>query len=228
MKNTFENSFIIHSRDYTETSIIFEVLTENRGLITLLGKGIKKKKDFSTLQPFKELKLTFSKKSNFPILAKYEISQDFKIPKSNYLLFGIYINELIHKFVPQYEPCQTIYNLYKKQFLNTLANTENINITILNFEILFLKEIGYEISIADSHIENIENNLNYYYDYEIGFKEVKNKLDLSGSINGKNLKFLMENNLESLTDISKARLIIKNIFQRLLGEKKIKSYELFD
>ena len=41
-------------------------------------------------------------------------------------------------------------------------------------------------------------------------------------------KFLMENNLESLTDISKARLIIKNIFQRLLGEKKIKSYELFD
>ncbi len=84
MKNTFENSFIIHSRDYTETSIIFEVLTENRGLITLLGKGIKKKKDFSTLQPFKELKLTFSKKSNFPILAKYEISQDFKIPKSNY------------------------------------------------------------------------------------------------------------------------------------------------
>ena len=93
---------------------------------------------------------------------------------------------------------------------------------------MFLKEIGYEISIADSHIENIENNLNYYYDYEIGFKEVKNKLDLSGSINGKNLKFLMENNLESLTDISKARLIIKNIFQRLLGEKKIKSYELFD
>ena len=88
-----ENSFIIHSRDYGETSLILEVITENSGPFTLLGKGVKKKKDFSILQPFKELKITFSKKSNFPILSKYEVVQNFSVIKNQ--VTGINMTNLV-------------------------------------------------------------------------------------------------------------------------------------
>ena len=45
MKNTLVRSFIIHARSYRETSMIYDVLTSNYGLISILAKGIKKKKD---------------------------------------------------------------------------------------------------------------------------------------------------------------------------------------
>ena len=228
MNNILENSFIIHSRNYRESSIILDVLTENNGLISLLGKGLKKKKDFSSLQPFKELKLSFTKKSHLPILTKYEIIKNFDVLRNHYLLHGIYINELIHKFTPQYEPCKSLYILYKQQLEAMLDNIKNIDVLLLDFEILFLKEIGYKITVSDSETGNIGLEKNYYYDYEFGFREVQNKLDFPASITGKNLTLLMKNNLDSINNISNIRLITKNIFQRLSGEGKIKSYELFD
>ena len=222
-----ENSFIIHSRDYGETSLILEVITENSGPFTLLGKGVKKKKDFSILQPFKELKITFSKKSNFPILSKYEIVQNFNVIKNNFLLYGIYMNELIHKFLPQREPCQAIYNLYKKELLNVAENILNFDKILLNFEVIFLKEIGYEITVAEIETKNIDINKHYYYDHDSGFKEVNHNIDLATSITGEDLKLFMGNNLGSISKIDNLRLIIRSIFQRLSVEKKIKSYELF-
>ena len=44
MKNTLVRSFIIHARSYRETSMIYDVLTSNCGLISILAKGIKKKR----------------------------------------------------------------------------------------------------------------------------------------------------------------------------------------
>ncbi len=228
MSSVHHKSFIIHTRNYSETSIIFEILTEEQGLITILGKGVKKKKDLPLLQSFRELKLFFSEKKKFPILGKYEIDKDYKILKNNYLLHGIYLNELIHRFVPQHEPCKPLYNLYKKQLLNMSQVVEDINIELLKFEVSFLKEIGYELTLASLDFENIKDKKKYYYDYESGFREARNKLDLINSISGNNLISLFSKNFKLITDIGNVRLVIKSIFQKLAGGKKIKSYEIFD
>ena len=45
MNNNLIKSFIIHARKYRETSMIYDVLTEEQGLISILAKGIKSKKD---------------------------------------------------------------------------------------------------------------------------------------------------------------------------------------
>ncbi len=222
-----ENSFIIHSRSYGETSVIFDVITENIGLYSLLGKGIKKKKDFSSLQPFKELKLTFSNKKNLPILSKYEIVNTFQVSKNNLILYGMYMNELIYKFIPQREPCISLYKLYKYQLNNMSDNRVSLDLQLLKFEILFLKEIGYEITSAISK-EEISDSKNYYYQYDSGFKEVNNKLDLNLSITGGDLKLLIGNSIHNISKVNSLRSIVRNIFQRLLGTKKIMSYELFD
>ena len=95
------------------------------------------------------------------------------------------------------------------------------------FEVIFLKEIGYEITVAEIETKNIDINKRYYYDHDFGFKEVNHNIDLATSITGEDLKLLMDNNLASITKIDNIRLIIRSIFQRLSIGKKIKSYELF-
>ena len=59
LKRTLINSFIIHSKPFRETSMIYDVLTDTDGLISIIAKGIKSKKDGLSMQPFKEIKLTF-------------------------------------------------------------------------------------------------------------------------------------------------------------------------
>ena len=222
-----ENSFIIHSRSFGETSIIFDVITENMGIYSFLGKGIKKRKDFSLLQPFKELKFTFSSKKNLPILSKYEMIQNFNVGKNNLLLCGIYMNELIYKFIPQREPCINLYKLYKDQLSKMADSKMEIDERLLKFELLFLKEIGYEITVANDG-EEINNNKHYYYQHNSGFEEVRNKLDLDLSITGEDLKLLINKRVDGINKIKNIRLIIRSIFQRLLGPKKIISYDLFE
>ena len=44
-----DRAFIIHSRSFGETSIIFDFLTEENGLISAVLKGAKKRKDGSKM-----------------------------------------------------------------------------------------------------------------------------------------------------------------------------------
>ena len=90
MNNLLESSFIIHSRDYGETSVIYDVLTENYGFMSVLAKGIKKKKDGLLLLPFRELLLSYTK-SNLPLLVKHEVSNDYSKIKRNLLPISLRI-----------------------------------------------------------------------------------------------------------------------------------------
>ena len=157
MKNLLINSFIIHSRPYSETSIIFDILTESNGLISLIAKGIKKKKDGLLLKPFKELQLSYTSKGSVPILTKFEIINSFSKIKNKYLLIGLYFNELIYKFIPKSEPLPSLYSLYKNQ-LEYMKTTKDMIIKQLESEIQRLKL--EKISGNDECMEIVRNLTN--------------------------------------------------------------------
>ena len=140
MKRTLVNSFIIHSRPFRETSVIYDILTNSNGLISIIAKGIKTKKDGLSMQPFKEIQLTFTK-AKLPLLTKHEVIRSYIDISKKYMLAGLYFNELIYKFIPKNEPLPSLFDLYKNQ-LNYMSqtNTKSENI-LFRFEYLFLKEI---------------------------------------------------------------------------------------
>ena len=84
MNNLIDRAFIIHSKTFGETSVIFEFLTEENGLISAILKGAKRRKDISQLQLSKELIINTSR-ANLPLLLKYELSKSYVI-KRDYLL----------------------------------------------------------------------------------------------------------------------------------------------
>ena len=227
MKNLLINSFIIHSRPYSETSIIFDILTESNGLISLIAKGIKKKKDGLLLQPFKELQLSYTSKGSLPILTKFEIINSFPKIKNKYLLIGLYFNELIYKFIPKGEPLPSLYSLYKNQLEYMKTTKDTPDVILLTFETMFLKEIGYEVVRAQIQSSNIIWDKKYFYDHEVGFREVSNNHS-STLISGKSLYHLLEYEFSLIDEIKGVRNIIKNIINELLGNKKIKSFDFID
>ena len=87
MNNNLIKSFIIHARKYRETSMIYDVLTEEQGLISILAKGIKSKKDGFILQPFRELQLSYTERT-LPLLTKYEIVSSYLEASNKFMLDG--------------------------------------------------------------------------------------------------------------------------------------------
>ncbi len=222
MKNILVRSFIIHARSYRESSIIYDVLTSNNGLISILAKGIKKKKDRTCLQPTKELMLSFTD-SDFPILTSYEPVHDCVQMNRNMLILILYFNELIYRLIPRNEPQESVFTLYKA-YVKKMSLLENFSQgLILGFEISFLKEIGYELSMAYED-EDIYINHTYVYDYDQGFKINQNKNNRE-AISGSSLKSLFNNDFESIKEISIIRKIIRNIIKNISYGTSIKSYD---
>ncbi len=227
MSNNLINSFIIHSRPYSETSIIFDILTKQKGFISVLAKGVKRKKDLSILQPSRELLLNFTN-ANFPILTKYEISDTNSLISTKFMLEILYFNELIYKFIPRNEPCSSLYKLYKSYIEYMKSTEDSSSIVIVGFEVLFLREIGYEITVDHSLEQNIKPEGHYFYNYQVGFKEITNSKNLDIAITGIDLLNLMNHKFTLIIELDKIRKISKEIINKLIGERKIKSYDILD
>ena len=185
------------------------------------------KKDGLLLQPFKELQLSYTSKGSLPIITKFEIINSFSKIKNKYLLIGLYFNELIYKFIPRSEPLPSLYSLYKNQLEYMKTTKDTTDVILLTFEAMFLKEIGYEIVRAHIQSSNIIWDKKYFYDYEVGFREVGNSHP-SILISGKSLYHLLEYQFSLIDEIKGVRNIIKNIINELLGDRKIKSFDFID
>ena len=97
---------------------------------------------------------------------------------------------------------------------------------ILGFETSFLKEIGYELSMADEG-EEISTNATYIYDYDKGFKINQNKNN-KDTISGSSLNLLFNNDFESIKDVTIIRNIIRNIIKNISYGSSIKSYDFIN
>ena len=227
MKRTLVNSFIIHSRPFRETSVIYDILTNSNGLISIIAKGIKTKKDGLSMQPFKEIQLTFTK-AKLPLLTKHEVLRSFIDINKKYMLAGLYFNELIYKFIPKNEPLPSLFDLYRDQLNYMTQTTTKLDNILFRFEYLFLKEIGYEINHIYQDKNIINKDINYYYKFGEGFKEIEKSVDPQTIISSESLFYLLNKKFEMINDIKNLRFIAKNIIKENLGNKNIKSYDMID
>ena len=217
-----DRAFIIHSRSFGETSIIFDFLTEENGLISAVLKGAKKRKDVSQLQPSRELIISTSK-ANLPSLIKYELSEPYTI-KKKYILLIVYFNELIYRLVPKHQPQKTLFNFYRDYISYMSSTDDHQDSVIIGFEILLLKNIGYAVT-SEIPIPLIDDNYIFYYDKLQGFKQTNDHYQ-GCKISGKDLKLILNFDINSIQEKGIVRMITKDIIANIANPKTIKSFDI--
>ena len=220
MYNT-HHGFLIHARDYRETSSILKIFTSEGGIESLIFKGKHTDKDRFKFSIFNEYSFTFDEKYSLPYLTKFELLNQYIFNKKYYLL-GLYVNELLYKTLKDGYDFDKVYLHYKEFLINLSDTKDSLGRLALLFEKNLLQDLGYEISLSEN--ETIINDKYYYYDYNEGFK-----LDLSvetkSSILGSDLESFFINTLTCEKTISNMRSIIRKIFIQvypdinLLGDK---------
>lgn len=99
MMEGWQRAFVLHSRPWSETSLMLDVFTEESGRVRLVAKGARSKRSNlkGALQPFTPLLLRFGGRGEVKTLRSAE-AVSLALPLSGITLYsGLYVNELLSR-----------------------------------------------------------------------------------------------------------------------------------
>lgn len=144
---THEPAYVLHSYDWSESSLILEVLTRHHGRTALVAKGAKRpSSNFRpVLLPLQPLHLAYAGDAEIRTLKSAEWMGGHVMPSGDALLAGYYINELMIRLLARDDPHPALFDAYAATvaWLATHAGQgENLQAVLRAFELVLLREAG--------------------------------------------------------------------------------------
>ena len=140
-----EPAFVLHRYDWSESSLILEVLTRHHGRIAVVAKGAKKpSSNFRpVLLPLQPLQLAFGGDAEIRTLKAAEWVGGQVMPTGDALLSGYYMNELLLRLLARDDPHPPLFDVYAAA-VRVLASDagDMLQPALRAFELLLLREVG--------------------------------------------------------------------------------------
>lgn len=226
--NAWQKAFVLHTRAYSETSLLVDLFLEQKGKVTVLAKGARRKKSNQKgyLQPFVPILVQYSGNGNVKTLTKLE-ALSLAIPLMGTSLYSaFYLNELLYRILfPEIES-ETLFSAYLIS-LKKLAKNVNNESVLRDFELTLLTFLGYHIDFFHCGLtgENIVKAATYEYQYETGF--VANALETNYSFTGEQVLALANKEFVDKNLRQAAKRFTRIALKPYVGNKPFKSKELF-
>ncbi|OCG60712.1 DNA repair protein RecO [Gilliamella sp. Nev5-1] len=225
---SWQRAFILHTRSYTESSLLVDLFAENVGKITVLAKGAKRKRSSlkGMLQPFTPLIVQYSGQGDIKTLRQVE-AMSLSLPLASvYLYSAFYLNELLHRVLVTETEMPTLFDDYLKS-LQQLAQQVSAENVLRAFELSLLDNLGYCVDFFHCCAtgDSIVESMNYQYQSEKGF--ISSLLKNSTSFTGKQVLALGKRQFNSDDTLKAAKRFTRMALKPYVGSKPFKSRELF-
>ncbi len=221
-------AFILHRRDYQNTSLILEVFTEDYGRLSVLAKGAKKSRNIAYYQVCTRLSIGWSGRSTLKTLT--EIAGHFMSISSDCYMAVFYVNELLLFFLPKHDEHRRLFQQYQLLLLG-FANPEytprQLEPLLRGFEIDLLTELGLmpELSVEAVNSQAVTSGRYYYLDADSGLKQ-----DLEGNkkhYNGADLLAIGLRDFKSAEVLAVAKRLLRQIIDYNLQGRELQSRQFF-
>ena len=140
-----EPAFVLHRYDWSESSLILELLTRHHGRIAVVAKGAKKpSSNFRpVLLPLQPLHVAFGGDAEIRTLKSAEWLGGQVMPTGEGLLSGYYLNELLLRLLARDDPHPPLFDVYAAT-VRVLSTDDPLTLqpALRAFELLLLREIG--------------------------------------------------------------------------------------
>ncbi|MBX2867155.1 MAG: DNA repair protein RecO [Acidiferrobacterales bacterium] len=227
MKHFQQAAMILHTRPYTESSLLLDVFVRDHGRLMLLSKGARRQKASmrGVLMPFQPLLISWSSRNQLGILMNAEVSGFRPLPRGEALQSCYYMNELILKLLHRFDPHPTLYDNYHAT-VEKLVSTEDDQAELLRvFEKKLLQEIGFGL-ILDYDYETgemIDESREYQYIANQGPALNVGASDSSVHVSGKTLRALAMESIIHPVVKRQARKLTRTLIQHQLGTKQLRT-----
>lgn len=219
-----DSAWCICSHVYGETSCWVILFTKKRGMVSALFKGGRTPKKKALIHPFGKVWVSLGSSRNTLYLRQIEEEQVPFLFNGQQLFSGLYINELLYHGLRHDDPCNTLFEAYEQALtsLEKASRNDEIEITLRRFEMIYLAQMGYAITFAESsNGAKIMPDTYYSFYSDRGFVISK-----EGFI-GADLIAIANDNFEAATTRLTAKKIMRKGIATVLAGKKIYSRSLF-
>ncbi|MFT5693239.1 MAG: DNA repair protein RecO (recombination protein O) [Oceanicoccus sp.] len=236
MRVDSQQAYVLHTRDYRDSSLLVELLTPEYGRVSGVARGIRSKNKStkqrrSLMQPFTSLLVSWSGNTDLKTLTHFEsLAFTPKLTGRN-LFSALYVNELLTRLLQHSGESPEIFTLYQ-WVLQDLRQSESIEVTLRQFELRLLEYLGYGFDFeADCETgEKIRDDQQYLLNLDTGFSWIRQEsvpMSLRERVfNGHDITALACGNYD--VDVGRvAKRLCRMALRVHLGDKPLKSRELF-
>ena len=220
---TDQPAYLLHRRDWQNSSLILDLMTLDFGRLSLLAKGGKNSKSRGLYQPFNKLMVSWTGRQELKTLTSIDGSA---IPVDERLYLPLlYVNELIEAFLPKFESNPEIFALYGE--LLTHINNGNTEMMLREFERSAMSILGYlpDLSMEGDHGEPIAPEKHYLFQATRGFTTcLPNQ---TNAIKGDKIVAWNDKNYQDKSVSQMIKTIMRCIIDFNLQGKKLKSREIY-
>jgi DNA repair protein RecO (recombination protein O) len=224
-----EPAFVIHSRPYRDTSVIADLLTM-RGRIAVIARSARgmKSRYKGILQLFSPILVSWTGQRELKSLGVVERQGPIYPLEGQSLICGFYLNELLQRLLQREDPHADIYYLYQDT-LNRFKKEKDLRPALRCFEKNLLSALGYGLPLRyeASTRDEIIADAHYQYIPEQGFVRCYSDDNSPHFYSGQALLSLRHEQFDSEQTLQQAKRLLRLEMSRHLGNKPIKSRELF-
>lgn len=226
---SLQAAFILHGRDFRDTSRLLDVFTLEYGRVSLVAKGARsaRSKLQGVLEPFAPVLISWSGKGEVQTLTGAEPVKSEINLAGKQIMSAYYINELLQRLITFHDPHPKLFEIYQKT-LECFSN-EDIELVLRRFEKQLLAEIGYGMSLnvdAGNGKDLIKDKL-YYYDLEKGPINIHaDEVNGEFVIKGQTLLDMHDEKFSCEQSKKEAKQLMRIILSHHLGDKPLKTRSL--
>lgn len=162
------DSVVIKSFNYKDADKIYTLFTKDKGKITATAKGVRKitSRRAGSIDTLNYLTVGIVENpSGFKTITEVQLINSFPSLKDSLdkAKLAYYLLELIHRFLPEDEENNQVFNLLVTTLtkLNAPSSLINAKILVNAFEIKFMYLLGYEISLDKCTVSQEDFSLDW-------------------------------------------------------------------
>ena len=229
MIEQWQRGFVLHRREYSESSLLVDFFTENHGRITLLAKGARRPRSplKSVLQPFTPLLLKWTGKGDLKTLTKAEPAS-LTLPMQTLALYsGFYVNEVLARVLENHTAYPELFQHYLHCMTKLASQPNEIEPILRAFEFQTLKALGYGVDFCHCAATGkpVDPQMTYQFRESEGF--IASLLQNNHTFIGKDLLAFSEMNFSEKDTLQSAKRFTRIALKPYLGSAPLKSRELF-
>lgn len=225
----WQRAFVLHSRPWSETSLLLDLFSEESGRVRVIAKGARSRRSNlkGTLQPFTPLLVRWGGRGEVKTLRSAE-AVSLALPLSGITLYsGLYVNELVSRVLEDETRFSELFFDYL-HCIQALAGTHGSPEPALRrFELALLGHLGYGMDFLHcaGSGDEVSDTMTYRYREEKGF--IASLVVDNNSFTGHELKALANREFPDVATLRAAKRFTRIALKPYLGGKPLKSRELF-
>jgi DNA repair protein RecO (recombination protein O) len=227
-------AYVLHSREYSESSLLLELFTLRYGRLGLIAKGARRpaSRMRGVLKPFQSLLASWSGRGELGVLTGAEGDGAGVSLAGAALYCGFYLNELLMRLLHRHDPHEALFAAYRDS-LHALTGDTGSEAVLRLFEKRLLREIGYGLVLDRDISDNAPIVPDALYDFipergpvRLPHPELNTRLH-GVRMRGTSLLALAHESLDDPVARREAKQLMRTVLARYLGNKPLHSRRLF-